>query len=430
MYVMLITPSRYTLLFILLIEMVFTLQGSGENHYNFEQISMQQGLSQNFVESAYRDNYGLLWIGTKNGLNLYDGVKTTTFFHDNNDPQSIPDDLIYFILQDNAENIWIGTKGGLASYEPFRKSFKTYNPAKTINTPVYGSYLKHDEQIIFGSGDHIAIYNSTTDKFSTRHFSGETTHLSLSSKMIPWDDKTILIASRWKGLFYCDLNSGKLKKATFCKSIDILDAFIDSNNHLWLSVLSKGIYEYNRKKQQLNHFTTTNSELTNNTVLTINEVNDNLWFGTDGGGINIYDAKTKTLSILQDVTNPIINSHLNSVKTIYKDRYSNVWIGTIRGGLYSFKESEIYFYTQSLSNPEYGLSNSTVLCITEDKDETVWIGTDGGGINALDNKNETFRHFESTFTKKINAITDFSDYELLINWYGHGLYIFNKKMNK
>ena len=62
-------------------------------HYSYTQLSLEEGLSQASVQSILLDSRGDLWIGTKNGLNLYAQQKMTNYFHSLEDRYSIPHNL-------------------------------------------------------------------------------------------------------------------------------------------------------------------------------------------------------------------------------------------------------------------------------------------------------------------------------------------------
>ena len=81
------------------------------------QISIASGLSQSSVTSLLRDRRGLLWIGTRSGLNLFDRDDLTNYFHDRDDAGSIPGNYIYHLSEDCRGRIWVATDGGLAVYD-------------------------------------------------------------------------------------------------------------------------------------------------------------------------------------------------------------------------------------------------------------------------------------------------------------------------
>ena len=62
------------------------LPGTGRSNnasYYFKQIAIEQGLSQSSINSILCDHKGILWIGTKSGLNCYDQHELKSFFNDN-----------------------------------------------------------------------------------------------------------------------------------------------------------------------------------------------------------------------------------------------------------------------------------------------------------------------------------------------------------
>src|SRR5689334_18423526 len=76
----------------------------------FENITKTDGLSDNEVSCFYQDKEGFLWIGTRNGLNRFDGSHFTIFQNNPNDPHSISGNSVIDILQDSDGMIWIATK--------------------------------------------------------------------------------------------------------------------------------------------------------------------------------------------------------------------------------------------------------------------------------------------------------------------------------
>ena len=76
--------------------------------FNFKHLNVQNGLPQNLVYHFLQDSRGYMWIGTHNGLTLYDGIKTTNFLQTEQDTTSISGNFINSILEDSAQQIWIG----------------------------------------------------------------------------------------------------------------------------------------------------------------------------------------------------------------------------------------------------------------------------------------------------------------------------------
>lgn len=119
----------------------------------------------------------------------------------------------------------------------------------------------------------------------------------------------------------------------------------------------------------------------------------NLWVGTGGGGVNLWDPQRRGfLRFQNDEADPRSLSH-DAVRTIFEDREGNLWIGT-EGGLNRFNPERGDF-TRYMHNPidPGSLSNDDVRAILEDRTGRLWIGTYGGGLNLLDRETGIFTHY-------------------------------------
>jgi len=76
------------------------------------------------------------------------------------------------------------------------------------------------------------------------------------------------------------------------------------------------------------------------------------------------------------------------VFSLLEDRKGNIWIGTIRDGVYKYDGSNYTHYTTT-----EGLIDNIIGCIAEDKDGNIWFGTDGG-VSCFDGKE--FRNYSMT----------------------------------
>lgn len=75
--------------------------------------SVDEGLSQSVVNSLHVDNYGLVWVGTQNGLNCYNGYRFKHYNYRYSDPASLIDGFISSIASDTSGCIWVGTRLGV-----------------------------------------------------------------------------------------------------------------------------------------------------------------------------------------------------------------------------------------------------------------------------------------------------------------------------
>lgn len=416
----------YKIIFLIWIIALTTIRANHQDNYIFQQISLKDGLSQSTVKSIYHDSFGNLWVGTQYGLNRINGSNIEHYFHSASDTTSISDNHIQFIKEDHANNLWVGTSMSLMRYNRAANSFEKL-PLENRDL-FFRNALVLSDRIIFCASDRLLSVESKSSSFDTKYYSGVTTRLPQAMKLQQLNDSTILIGSRWSGAFYLDLNSGRIDSARFHNSSNITALAIDSLDRIWVSSYGEGLYGYSKQGKLLQHFNKSNSKLTSDIILDLEIIDGNsLWIGTDGGGVSMLDLESYELS-------PVEISQINSgtpiassITDIYQDQDNNIWIGSVRGGVFNIKQNFIESFGFIASNSEYGLSEPTVTSFTEDKAGNIWVGTDGNGVNSFDPATKKFKHYPSTFSNKITSLIPFSDDEILFSIYHEPIRLLNKK---
>jgi len=392
--------------------------------YFFDQISLKEGLTQSTVKTVYRDHIGLLWIGTKDGLNRYDGSNVRSYLHDTKDENSLPNTNIHFIIEDKNKTLWIGTAGALCRYDREKDQFvKELFEGKELS---FQNALAVSHWLYFATPNALYRYDSKSNEWSYKPYSGAQKSILLGCSLERWGKDQILIASRWSGLFICNPTTGKLSKSNFFDGKLILDTYTDSKNRLWISQNGAGVFCYNANGQKLHEITARTTKFPCDKVMGITEYKNEIWMATDGDGIVTFKPATNEFELLSHNQNIPFSLPVNSFLTIYTDNFANLWLGTIRGGLIGVRNVSIRSYVNAALNSSYGLSEKTVLSFYEDVNGLIWIGTDGEGINSYDPKTQRFSHYRATFGKKVSSITYYSQQELLLSFYKEGLALFNK----
>ena len=415
--------KRYSFLIWILF---FVLSTKAEQQdYYFRQISLEQGLSQSRVQCIYRDHLGVIWIGTKWGLNSYDQSELKSYFHDREQPNSLPDNFIRFITEDRLGDLYVSTNKGIAIYN---KAENQFQPLKYNGKPFNAwSYLQIGDNFLFGGEETLYQYNLTDKNITTIFPDIDGDKLKCINRIFQWSPDMLITSSKKDGLWMYDLIKKKMYRCPFVKEREINTIFVDSQNRLWVSFYGKGIACYSKEGKRLFSLSTKNSGLNNDIIFDFLEKDNQLWIATDGGGINILDFQTMKFSHLKHISDDEQSLPNNSIYRLYKDQMDNIWIGSIHGGLFAIKKVFIKTYKDVPLNNPNGVSERTVVSIFEDKDTLLWIGTDGGGINSFDQKTNTFHHYPTTYGEKVTSITDFSENELLLSCFNKGVFTFNKR---
>lgn len=141
------------------------------------------------------------------------------------------------------------------------------------------------------------------------------------------------------------------------------------------------------------------SGLNTNTIYCIfQDINGQMWFGTNDGLItyDIYRFKTWRTD-----TNKVNTIKSNGVYCIYEDRNNQLWIGT-ENGLYIFDKKKESF--ERING--FGIENTLIRSISEDNKGNIWATSLGNGIYKYTPKNKKLRNYRES--QNIGLTSDFS----------------------
>ncbi|MGL4292336.1 MAG: two-component regulator propeller domain-containing protein [Bacteroidales bacterium] len=418
---------RVHLLTLVLLLVSFTLRGSSSDYFYFKQISLENGLTQSTVQSVVKDHQGYIWLGTKSGLNRYDQQELKTFMHHPGDSGSLPGNRITFITEDERQNLWISTNQGLALYNRSKDAFETlYIDGDKVFA---GDFHFQKEGILFCGKEGLFFYDYASRIIRQLPVRIEKNPSVFFNSIHPLDEGRMLIGSRWFGLWYYYPEEQTMKPVDFYTDRNIIALFVDSQKQIWISPYGNGVFCYDAGGNLIKTYDTSNSGLSNDIILDIEEKDGEIWFATDGGGISILDPKSESFSVIEPIPGDIYSFPVNAISKLYKDPQNNMWAGTIRGGLIGIKKVFVKTYKDVALNSPYGLSEKTILSVCEDN-KHIWIGTDGGGINRFDPATETFLHYPSTYKEKVASIINYSKTELMVSFFSKGVFLFNKETGK
>lgn len=456
----------------------------GQTAYpEFEHISIEHGLSQSTITCIMQDKKGFIWIGTRDGLNKYDGYNFRVFRHLPNDSLTISDNSVTSISEDENGNIWIGTASGFINkLDPKTEKFISY---KLFKDPLFPE-----------------IINPIKDIPPCYSFFDNNTITTLC-----FDTDGNLWAGTWgKGIFQFDVMKKKFTDHLFkladensLSSDYILSIKQDKNGFLWIGTYGGGLDKIkissNLKSKSSNYtfvnysFDNDKNCISNNRVTSICFDKDNdsvLWAGTFGGGLNILKySDNSDLVDFSLLNNKLIPS--DKITRICTDETGRVWIGTFGSGLIKYdlykNESTVFknnpldenslndndvialavdrsglIWSGTLSgyginklNPDKtkfihyksnpldknSLSDNVILTFAEDKDENIWIGTYKGGLNKFNRKSDSFSNYKNIPNDKyslssnyITAVCPDNSNNLWIGTFNNGLNFFNTESKK
>jgi len=381
--------------------LIFCLQAypllSQKPSLHFNQLSVNDGLSNSTVYEIYKDSRGFMWFGTYNGLNKYNGYKFTVDYHNPMDSTTISGNCVLEIFEDHKNNFWIGTAfNGLNLLNRKTGEFKRFtadstNPSSLSNNDIRSIYEDSENNLWIGTaGGGLNLYNRQNNSF--KHYKKDTTRANTIGSnyisSIKEDSKGNLWLGTTTGVL-CKFNPEKDSFSNYSFNENLAEhphsriqgeIMIDKQNRIWIGT-SVGIYVFNQEKEKFTHFENEPGQpysLSNNTVTSILQHRDKIWICTDHGGLNIFDPESKRFfNYKQDKYKKKSLSN-NQLYTLFKDDNNTIWIGNYDGGVnfYNCKATKFRKY----KNLKPGKEKLSVISLSEDKEGNIWIGTDGKGI--------------------------------------------------
>ena len=412
-----------------------------ENSYRAVHWTIYDGLSQAETYYILKDVNGFVWIGTKNGLNRFDGNLFKNYYHDPHDKNTIAGSYILGLVEDSLHNIWIGSSRGLSRYDIKADTFSNFIPDK--NSPDHSIepfWATRDKLYALESGLQITVYDihSFAKKSLVNLTAADSVDAGPSAAYAIFDKRSNSI---WMlrgydnpggGLLNVSLTDRKkvyykwpcyLKKPGHNHSSEAM-RYDPKRNAIWINS-PDGLMEFTLADKQFHHIDAMDDLLKlknyHRFVGIDLDLKGRVWLATDPKGIQIYDPSNQSLSIPFPEDSVMQHDVSDANAVIYCDKDGITWLGTwLRKGFYQLLpfSPAAKLYTPNPKRP-LGFFENEVINVVKGKSGKLWVGTfnglfefnkQSGELRALDNKD-----FPGLKVNKA-IVPDFIDPDLNIAW--------------
>ena len=382
----------------------------------FNNINIEQGISQSTIEDIFQDSEGYIWLGTNDGLNRYNGYEFKIYNYEEYQ-NSISHNGITDITEDKYGNIWVNTVSGVNKINKKTEKISNYTEinGKIKEDSTTEIIVTKDNNILVGTYEGLNIYNAKEDRFDIIL---EQKDGILSSCIYSIDED--INGNIWIGT---ELGLNKLSKdfkvlETYTSESEIYNIFCDDENgFVWAGSDSSGLLKIDTKTkevtQYINDIEDENSIPANQVGAIIRDIKGNLWVGTTNG-LARYNEKNDSFDVYKNKVYDKNSLVYNDVRSIIEDREGVLWVGTYSGISIFDTESSIKYYNAGLDDG-YLLSENMVHGIYEDSDGYLWVGSKLKGISIIDRENHSATSISTENndiikSDMINDITGYKDF--------------------
>lgn len=380
----------------------------------FNNINIEQGISQSTIEAIFQDSEGYIWLGTNDGLNRYNGYEFKIYNYEEYQ-NSISHNGITDITEDKYGNIWVNTVSGVNKINKKTEKISNYTEinGKIKEDSTTEIIVTKDNNILVGTYEGLNIYNAKEDRFDVIL---EQKDGILSSCIYSIDED--INGNIWIGT---ELGLNKLSKdfkvlETYPSESEIYNIFCDDENgFVWAGSDSSGLLKIDTKTkevtQYINDIEDENSLPANQVGAIIRDRKGNLWVGTTNG-LARYNEKNDKFDVYKNKVYDKNSLVYNDVRSIIEDREGVLWVGTYSGISIFDTESSIKYYNAGLDDG-YLLSENMVHGIYEDDEGYLWVGSRTKGVNIIDRENNTSKSIsmENNNVIQSNSINDITGYK-------------------
>ena len=395
--------------------------------------------SGNSAHVVFQDSYKNIWVGTwGSGLHLlhnaYDPERTTwtTFVHNEKQPYTISDNLIYAISEDvNTHSLWVGTRSGLSilplqngpiSFSGFENCYSGESE-NTITSSEVASLLRDRQGIMWVGmiGGGVNMVNTRKAKFNLDRLT-ETKRMlkSNSVRSLLLDDEGQLwmgISTYGFGVKNCQtekfVHYNQMPDFMSYKGISTVMSIMQSptTGHIWIGVYNGGAYELDKHApvgKRVKAYNSGNASwMCNSCIYDIYEDSkQNLWFATRGG-VSMRAADGTPVRIDSLKVGGVAIQDMVAMQLV-EGSNGEMWMASNTHGVVRIQGSghSLNGYKLSAYSVVNGKLNSNYAdCIYKDIEGRIWVGTGGSGLSLYDAVEDRFLPVHKLWNLPGDAIT-------------------------
>ncbi|QNN40554.1 hybrid sensor histidine kinase/response regulator transcription factor [Pedobacter roseus] len=410
--------------------------------YGFKVFRNNWGIENSLVNNhitALNGDQDKIWIGTQKGISYYsysDGEFHSLKYLEKGQPINLSFS-VNSIAVDKSSNVFIATdEHGLfmQKKDAPRAEYISLNGGKIH--AVKGLCVDEQHDLWFYAKDYgLCRYNIQNGKTQLNN-----SKIRNVTAIVNGKNGKLWIGTE-HGLYTFDKVANSLKQVdNYPVADNIMGLMLDGEGKLWVSTDGNGLRVYDTRLKSLNSLPTGREKgfISSNSIgQVIEDGEKRKWIATLRGGVNIIDQENAQFRTIKNDPlnkNSLIN---NFVLSFCEDSTQNIWIGTDGGGLSVWNRKTNTFKNYAENGGDGALQSNFITSMLSDAENNVWVGSFSGGIDRFDRRSGKFIHYRCYNSAR--GFDDINIWKLYLDkgkniWAGTtrggALYLYNKALDK
>jgi signal transduction histidine kinase/ligand-binding sensor domain-containing protein/DNA-binding response OmpR family regulator len=375
----------------------------------FENIDIQKKTGKETVisvKSIIEDNNGNLFLGTFNGGLLKLNTESRKITSIKLDIPNSANCLINCLAKDKNGTIYLGTNFGLKIVDPRKNEVKKVNIKQhdLLTGTIVSMCIDSKQNLWIGNGYKGLVKVDLNPKIKQAVLYPITRKRIMS--ILAADPKTILCATENDGLIIVNDHGDIQKKYANSKfntrslsSNSVWSLFLDKEKRIWLGYYNKGLGVFDKINSKVNIIESLpgNPQSLQTSCVTgiAKDSEGQLWISMEGGGVDVYNPKTKIFRHITKSDTSLYSGLTNdNITNVFIDKNQNIWLSSWNEGIFVLKKGSRNFINYNTKNTP-GLTSDNIMSIAQDSRGVIWIGTFAKGLHYYTPSDSQFHHCDS-----------------------------------
>lgn len=354
------------------------------------------------ARSLMFDRYGMMWVGTDQGVRTFDGYRFKTYRNDAYSPGILPNNYVLQITEAPDDQLWFGTYDGLTCFDRRKGTFKSYHLKSQNARTIDALFTSSDGTVWVGTSNGVSRYDAKNDDFID-------IDMSTGVRSFTEDKKGNIYIGTWEGgLFRMNPKNGQMVAyPQLSKRNTVQSQLMDSRGRLWIGTWEDGIVRLDHPDNEadpgIHRINEGRQDFRTFHQLVEDSVSNAIW-GCCIEGLTSIDLDDE--SIVEN------HSELNFCYDIDTDGHGNLWVLTRNQGIVHLSTMPSPFRFYHIDTTGLELPVNRIQAVYTADGNNFWLGLQPYGLALYDRRTNRVSYNthipgmqETTGTSGINVQT-------------------------